>query len=328
MLDLRRPIINTPAHSSGAAHSAPASGPANGSAPDAAGDAVSAPTKHGSHSTLGFSESGGIAITGSHLQSATAPRRTRILVIEDDASMRLLLRGCFEHAGFDVAEAANEAELWAAMAQQRFDLMTLDVRLPGAGGLELVQAIRKRSDVPVVMISVITNLIDRVAALERGADDFIVKPFDLMDLLARVRAVVRRYDGRPTGLSIPVTQRQYAFDGWLFDAGRRELKNANGEVKNLTDQELTLLELFVQHPQRELSREVIVNHLHGNLSANDAPTGASTPDGDQQSSRLRVDMQVSRLRKKLEQPNSQVSAIKSVRGVGYVFASSVDNTRS
>ena len=73
---------------------------------------------------------------------------------------------------------------------------------------------------------------------------------------------------------------------------------------------------------------MIVNHLHGNLSANDAPTGASTPDGDQQSSRLRVDMQVSRLRKKLEQPNSQVSAIKSVRGVGYVFASSVDNTRS
>jgi two-component system, OmpR family, response regulator len=147
-----------------------------------------------------------------------------------------------------------------------------------------------------------------------------------MDLLARVRAVVRRSEGRSGALpSLMVSRRRYAFDGWLFDAGRRELTSIKGDVKSLTDQELSLLELFVLHPQQELSRETIINHLHGDLS--DGPDTAgdpSTADGDAQSSRLRVDMQVSRLRKKLELPGNPVSVIKSVRGVGYVFATAVE----
>jgi two-component system, OmpR family, response regulator len=268
-------------------------------------------------------------MTGNHPHAGTRggagtqPRRINILIIEDDVQMRLLLRGCFEHAGFSVTEAGDATELWAAMAVTQFDLITLDVRLPGAGGLDLVQSIRRRSDIPVVMISAITNLVDRVTALERGADDFIVKPFDLMDLLARVRAVVRRYEARP---SLPVVQsltthRRYRFDGWLFDAGRRELRNSAGTVKNLTDQELSLLELFVQHPQQELSRELIINHLHGD---GDPAQQSPNTTGDPQSSRMRVDMQVSRLRKKLELPDHAVSIIKSVRGVGYVFAAAVE----
>lgn len=280
----------------------------------------------------GLSEAGGVALNNGQLHSTAAARSIKILIIEDDASMRVLLRGCFEHAGFKVVEAANADELWAAMAQHPFDLVTLDVRLPGAGGLELVQAIRQRSNVPVVMISVITNLIDRVAALERGADDFIVKPFDLMDLLARVRAVVRRSEGRSGAQPGPANRRRYAFDGWVFDAGRRELTSTRGDVKSLTDQELSLLELFVLHPQRELSRETIINHLHGastsdtavNADALNSDGGAG--DGDVASSRLRVDMQVSRLRKKLELPDNPVSVIKSVRGVGYVFATPVEAT--
>ena len=279
----------------------------------------------------GFAEAGGMAVTGDQLTASSAPRRISILIIDDEAAMRELLRGCFEHAGFVATEAANEADLWAAIDKQRFDLITLDVRLPGAGGLELVQAIRQRSDVPVVMISAITNLIDRVAALERGADDFIVKPFDLMDLLARVRAVVRRSEPRsvvsPASTSAPTSGRRFAFDGWLFDTGRRELRGANGEVKSLTDQELSLLALFVQHPQRELTREVIINHLHGSGSdTDDSATDASGADSEQQSSRLRVDMQVSRLRKKLEMPDRPGSVIKSVRGVGYVFATDVETS--
>jgi two-component system, OmpR family, response regulator len=258
---------------------------------------------------------------GGHQPSGLLARRIKILVIEDDSSMRALLRGCFEHAGFAVVEAGNADELWAAMAQHQFDLMTLDVRLPGAGGLELVQAIRQRSDVPVIMISVITNLIDRVAALERGADDFIVKPFDLMDLLARVRAVVRRSEARSAALPALAISRRYAFDGWIFDTGRRELANSHGNVKSLTDQELSLLELFVLHPQRELSREMIVQHLQG-TEVIDEPAAT----GDAQSSRLRVDMQVSRLRKKLETSDNPISVIKSVRGVGYVFATTVETT--
>jgi two-component system, OmpR family, response regulator len=277
----------------------------------------------------GFAESGGTALRTGHLHSVPT-RRIKILIIDDDMSMRILLRGCFEHAGFSVVEAENADQLWVAMAQHQFDLVTLDVRLPGAGGLELVQAIRQRSDVPVVMISVISNLIDRVAALERGADDFIVKPFDLMDLLARVRAVVRRSEARSGGLPTPVVRRRYAFDGWLFDAGRRELTSVKGDIKSLTDQELSLLELFVLHPQRELSRETIINHLHGTSnsdSVSDLPgTDNGSSDGDPQSSRLRVDMQVSRLRKKLELPDNPVSVIKSVRGVGYVFATTVEAT--
>jgi two-component system, OmpR family, response regulator len=312
MPDSRRPSTDQPTHRFGHAY---------------------APAKHGSanftqggRTTPGFSESGGLSITGSQLQASPQPRRIKILVIEDDASMRLLLRGCFEHAGFIVAEAASADELWSAMARDQFDLITLDVRLPDAGGLELVKAIRRQSDVPVVMISVITNLIDRVAALERGADDFIVKPFDLMDLLARVRAVIRRYEARPALAPPAIAHRRYTFDGWQFDPGRRELLGAKGAVKSLTDQELSLLELFVQNPQRELSREEIINHLHGSpMGGEDTMTVAGPDDGDQQSSRLRVDMQVSRLRKKLELPDSRGSVIKSVRGVGYVFATTVNS---
>jgi two-component system, OmpR family, response regulator len=278
----------------------------------------------------GFAEASTPPLNGSLLGAKPSLSRINILVIEDDVSMRLLLRGCFEHAGFAVVEAGNAEDLWVAMAQQPFDLVTLDVRLPGAGGLELVQAIRQRSNVPVIMISVITNLIDRVAALERGADDFIVKPFDLMDLLARVRAVVRRSETRSGAQPPTQARRRYAFDGWLFDAGRRELTSIKGDVKSLTDQELSLLELFVLHPQRELSRETIINHLHGTQGdgANTLPDGSASDqgavDGDPQSSRLRVDMQVSRLRKKLELPGNPVSIIKSVRGVGYVFATPVE----
>jgi two-component system, OmpR family, response regulator len=276
----------------------------------------------------GLGESAAAPLSGSPFQIGAQPRRIKILIIEDDAQMRMLLRGCFEHAGFTVAEAVNAEELWAAMARDRFDLITLDVRLPGEGGLELVQSIRQRSDVPVVMISVITNLVDRVTALERGADDFIVKPFDLMDLLARVRAVVRRYDSS-AGLAAaaPPARRRYRFDGWVFDAGRRELRNNAGDVKSLTDQELLLLELFVQHPQRELSREVIISHLQGAGDGQADAGGQSLEteaNGEPQSPRLRVDMQVSRLRKKLELPEHTVSVIKSVRGVGYVFSSAVE----
>jgi two-component system, OmpR family, response regulator len=281
----------------------------------------------GGHGRVGFAEAGAVTLSGHPVQASAAPRRLKVLVIDDEPSMRVLLRGCFEHAGFSVVEAANADELWVAMAQNQFDLMTLDVRLPGAGGLELVQAIRQRSNVPIIMISVITNMIDRVTALERGADDFIVKPFDLMDLMARVRAVVRRSDARSAVVPSPTAHRRYAFDGWLFDAGRRELTSIKGDVKSLTDQELSLLELFVQHPQRELSRETIINHLHGTSGSEPVLDGpaldAATSDGEAQSSRLRVDMQVSRLRKKLELPDSGVSVIKSVRGVGYVFATSV-----
>jgi two-component system, OmpR family, response regulator len=283
--------------------------------------------------TPGFTEAAQPALTGlmtgshphpgSRMGAGAQPRRINILIIEDDAQMRLLLRGCFEHAGFSVMEAGDADELWAAMATTQFDLITLDVRLPGAGGLDLVQSIRRRSDVPVVMISAITNLVDRVTALERGADDFIVKPFDLMDLLARVRAVVRRYEARPSQALLPplTVHRRYRFDGWLFDSGRRELRSSAGMVKSLTDQELSLLELFVQHPQQELSRELIINHLHGD---GDPAQQASDATGDPQSTRMRVDMQVSRLRKKLELPDHAVSIIKSVRGVGYVFAAAVE----
>jgi DNA-binding response OmpR family regulator len=321
MTDVRRPAPKHAAQHS-AQHNAPAQ--RRGQAMSTYQHASASAT--GSYGNIGFAESGGTAISGSRLQSDTGPRRIKILVIDDDAAMRVLLRGAFEHAGFHVTEAANDSELWAAMAQQQFDLMTLDVRLPGAGGLELVQSIRQRSTVPVVMISVITNLIDRVAALERGADDFIVKPFDLMDLLARVRAVVRRSEPRIVSASATLVARRYMFDGWLFDAGRRELKNAKGEIKGLTDQELSLLELFVQNPQRELSREAIINHLHGiEPGSEDAAADTNGASGDAQSSRLRVDMQVSRLRKKLEAPD-RPSVIKSVRGVGYVFATSVEST--
>jgi two-component system, OmpR family, response regulator len=225
----------------------------------------------------------------------------RILVVDDDAKVRTLLRRCFEGEGFAVSEAKNGAELRALLARQRVTLITLDLSLGKENGLDLAREIRNDHNIPIIMLTGKGDTIDRVVGLELGADDYIAKPFALRELVARVRAVLRRTAAPgPSG-----TGHQYGFEGWIFDVDQRSLKRESGEEQNLTTSEFNLLEAFVKRPHRILSRDDIMDLLKGH---DWSPLDRS------------IDNLIARLRKKVERDPEQPRLIKTVRGVGYTFA--------
>jgi len=234
-----------------------------------------------------------------------ASANVTILVVDDEPEIRALLRKCFEREGFQVAEAKDGAELRARIEQQPVSLITLDLTLGGEDGLELAREIRGRCNVPIIMITGKGDTIDRVVGLELGADDYITKPFQLREVLARVRAVLRRYgatDG-PVALS-PSAHERYAFEGMVLDVTRRELSGDAAKPLELTTAEFNLLEIFVKRPHRVLSRDNIMDLLKGH---DWSPLDRS------------IDALVGRLRRKIEADPDHPRLIKTVRGVGYAF---------
>src|SRR6516162_3125778 len=183
-------------------------------------------------------------------------RGAHILVVDDDPKVRTLLRRCFEGEGFAVSDAKDGAELRACLERQPVELITLDLGLGKENGLDLAREIRKRHDVPIIMLTGKGDAIDRVVGLEIGADDYLAKPFELRELVARVRAVLRRTTAKaqpaPSGHS-------YAFEGWVFDIDRRRLTRDNGADQELTTSEFNLLDVFVKRPQRVLSRDDLID---------------------------------------------------------------------
>lgn len=238
----------------------------------------------------------------------TSPPVT-ILVVDDDAEVRAVLRRCFELEGYQVAEAKDGAEMRARMQAHPATLITLDLKLGGEDGLMLAREIRSTDNVPIVMITGKDDPIDRVVGLELGADDYIAKPFHLREVLARVRAVLRRYDaaGARKSMSTAATadQRGFAFDRFQLRPSRRELVDATGHVVDLTTAEFNMLQLFVERPSRVLSRDNIMDLLKGHEWS---PLDRS------------IDSLVARLRKKIEADGDNPRLIKTVRGIGYVFA--------
>lgn len=230
------------------------------------------------------------------------PTRSHILVVDDDAKIRLLLRRCFEGEGYRVSEAASGAEALERVASSLFDLVTLDLGLPGEDGLSIGREIRARSQVPIVMVTGKGDVVDRVVGLEIGADDYIAKPFHVREVLARIRAVLRRSEAAPR--AAPAGE-VLAFGDWLLDVPRRELRSQAGAVCELTTSEFDLLHAFVTHPQRPLTRDQIMDLLRGR---DWAPTDRS------------IDNLVVRLRRKVEADPERPTLIKTVRGVGYTFA--------
>ena len=224
-----------------------------------------------------------------------------ILVVDDDAKVRTLLRRCFEGEGFAVSEAKNGAELRAVLERKGVTLITLDLSLGKENGLDLAREIRKDHNIPIIMLTGKGDMIDRVVGLELGADDYLAKPFALRELVARVRAVLRRTAApEPSG-----TGQQYLFEGWIFDVDQRSLKRENGEEQDLTTSEFNLLEALVKRPHRILSRDDIMDLLKGH---DWSPLDRS------------IDNLIARLRKKVEQEPERPRLIKTVRGVGYTFA--------
>jgi DNA-binding response OmpR family regulator len=241
----------------------------------------------------------------------TGPDPAHILVVDDESEVRALLRAGLEPEGFSVSEATDGAGLMARLDAEPVDLVTLDVRLSGEDGFTLAREIRAKHNVPIVMISGKGDMIDRVVGLELGADDYIAKPFHMREVLARIRAVLRRYagPGPEPGKKAGGPERciHYAFDGWTLDPSRRELKTPEGALCELTTAEFNLLTVLVERPGRVLSRDELMDLLKGH---DWTPLDRS------------IDGLVARLRKKIERGECP-QLVKTVRGVGYVFAGEV-----
>lgn len=231
-----------------------------------------------------------------------------ILVVDDDPSIRRLLRRCFEQEGYRVSEAANGREIDAAPLEE-LSLITLDLGLGSEDGLQIARAIRSRSDVPIIMLTGKGEMIDRVVGLELGADDYIAKPFHVREVLARVRTVLRRLEPPSRAPAAqPEPSNCCRFDDWEADFDRLELRRGDGTPVELTSGEMRLLQVFTQHAGRVLSREQLMDLLKGQ---DWSPYDRS------------IDNQIARLRKKIEADPRHPQIVKTVHGAGYKFSARV-----
>ncbi|MBC8269057.1 MAG: two-component system response regulator TorR [Rhodospirillaceae bacterium] len=226
-----------------------------------------------------------------------------ILIIDDDEVTRAKLAGHLEVAGYRVSEAVDGAEMQRALSRDPADLILLDINLPGEDGLDLTRKIRNRSNIGIILVTSRTDEVDRIIGLEIGADDYITKPFNPRELLARVKSVLRRaaQSERPLG-------QMRRFSGWGFDMLSRQLESAKGERVPLTRAEYELLSAFVKRPGIVLSRDRLLDQLTHRM---DEP-------GDRT-----IDALVRRLRKKLEADPKIPEIIITAHGEGYVFAAEV-----
>ena len=256
---------------------------------------------------------------GSGRESAEQTEGAALLVVDDDPDIRDLLADYLRQHGFRVETAADGDAMFAALAAQTFDLAVLDIMMPGQDGLELCRRLRGRpeaqSSLPVIFLTALGEATDRVVGLELGGDDYVVKPFQPRELLARIRAVLRRTQpGAATGetkaISAPSQVRMYRFNGWTLNLTARHLVDPTGMVVNLSGAEFRLLTLFLEHPQEVLSRDFLQEQAQGR-------------DADRNPFDRSLDVQVCRLRARLRDNGREARLIKTVRGDGYVFTSDV-----
>ena len=231
-----------------------------------------------------------------------------LLVVDDDREIRDLLGRFLTKHGYRVTTARDGKDMRRALADWRIDLIILDLMLPGEDGLSLCRELRAKSAIPVIMLTAMGEETDRIVGLEMGADDYLPKPFNPRELLARVKAVLRRAPGDAASAR-QVGEGVLGFAGWSFDLASRRLQSPDGLLVDLTAGEFALLVAFVQHPHRVLSRDQLL----------DLSRGRSTVPFDRS-----VDIQVSRLRRKIEADPKEPALIKTVRGGGYVFTPRVE----
>jgi two-component system OmpR family response regulator len=233
-----------------------------------------------------------------------------ILIVDDDREIRDLLTRFLEKHGYRVAAVADGRALWKTLATGRFDLLVLDLMLPGEDGLTLCRKLRADSSLPVIMLTALGEETDRIVGLEMGADDYLVKPFNPRELLARIKAVLRRTGPAPRpgeGYGGKILQ----FAGWELNLAKRELHSPDGVLLPLTAGEFELLTAFAEHPQRVLNREQLLDLTKGRTAA--------VFDRS-------IDVQLSRLRHKIETDPREPELIKTVRNGGYIFTATVTQT--
>lgn len=238
---------------------------------------------------------------------------THILIVDDQASVREALREGLWAEGFKISEAANKQELMAALAgEDEIDLITLDLMLGDEDGLELAREIRASRNVPIVMITALVDPVDRVKGLEHGADDYIVKPFHIREVLLRIQCVLRRYHVQPEEGAEETSNGQeteiYDCDVGTVDVRRREFISKAKQPVQLTDAELDILVVFLRNPARVISRNDLSMMLKGRPWSPEDRT---------------LDGHIARLRKKIEPDVSDPRLVKTVWRVGYVYTGEV-----
>lgn len=225
-----------------------------------------------------------------------------VVVVDDDPQIRTLLGQVLERYGFRASALASGSELWTTLQQDPAQLVVLDLMLPGTDGLVLCRQIRSRSQVPVIMLTARADAVDRIVGLEVGADDYVGKPFDPRELVARIRTVLRRATQAGNG---PDKLRAYEFEGWVLDLARRELRSPAAAVVPVSSLEYRLLELLLASAGTVLTRDRIMETVAGR------PVDPFE---------RRIDIAISRLRARLGDGGREPRLIKTVRNRGYVFA--------
>lgn len=237
----------------------------------------------------------------------TKEQLKRLLVVDDDQEIRELLTEYLQKNGFFVAAAADGKAMHQALNDEHFDLVVLDIMLPGDDGFTLCKAIRSQSNIPIIMLTAGSDETDRIIGLELGADDYVCKPFNPRELLARIKAVLRRFEeGSATVLQKSMESIQ--FGDFVLNLTNRELQYKSEAPESLNGADFNLLQLFLSRPGEVLSRDDLSNHIRGR--------DASPLDRS-------IDVQISRLRSRLRDDGKSPQVIKTVRGAGYILTTPI-----
>jgi len=243
-------------------------------------------------------------------EPVAAPKScVHVLAVDDDPSVRQMIADYLGDNDIRVSTLPGGRGVDEAIEREGIDLLILDLKMPGEDGMQIVRRLRERWDLPVIMLTGRKEEADRVMGLELGADDYLTKPFSPRELLARIRALLRRSRARETVAEGLAKVRVYRFSGWDLNTRLRRLTSPGGETVATTNSEFNLLVAFLSAPQRVLSREQLLNlsRLH-----NDEVYDRS------------IDVQVGRLRRKLEPEGTKAPLIRTERGAGYVFTADVE----
>lgn len=231
-----------------------------------------------------------------------------ILVVDDDTGIRDLLGQFLQKHGFRTSLAKDGDAMWLALQAHTIDLIILDIMMPGKDGMTLCRELRQTSQLPIIMLTAISEEVDRILGLEMGADDYLSKPFNPRELLARVKAILRRSNPDEKNIS-KAMQNRYRFCNWSLDKVARRLLSPEGVEISLSAGEYNLLLALLERPQQVLSRDQLLDLTKNRLAG---PYDRS------------VDIQISRLRQKIECDQKNPQLIKTVRGGGYVLAADVE----
>lgn len=240
------------------------------------------------------------------MEATDTPEPDHVLVVDDDSDIRDLLAEYLGQNGVKVSVARDAREMRSVLDSTTPDIIVLDVMMPGEDGLTVCRELRTRSTIPVIMLTARADEVDRIVGIEMGADDYLGKPFSPRELLARIKGVLRRSRSMPQTLG---GARKVRFAGWTLDFGARHLTGPDGVIISLSGSEFRLLSVFIEHPNRVLDRNQLM----------DLTLGREATPFDRS-----IDVQISRLRGRLGDDAREPRIIKTMRNEGYLFATPVE----